>query len=71
MEKKLDKVFEFVILGNASVSKGDSFKENFSKVLGTGWYMAYFFFNSKEAKIQTKKFFINPSTDIARKANIT
>lgn len=69
MEKKLKNVFDFVILGNASVSKGDLFSQKFSKVLGTGWYMAYFFFNHEQAKLQSKKFFINPSVDVARKVN--
>lgn len=70
MEKKLQNLFNYVILGNASVSKGDTFKQNYSKFIGTGWYMAYFFFNQKEAKTQSKKFFINPSAEIARKVYI-
>ena len=69
MKKKLQNVYDFVTLGNASVFKGEKFKEEFSKFFGTGWYMAYFFFNLKEAKTESKKFFINPSTEVARKVN--
>ena len=67
MNKKLQHLFDYFILGNASISKGDKFQENYSKFIGTGWYMAYFFFNKKEAIIQSKKLFINPSAEIARK----
>ena len=67
MNKKLQHLFDYVILGNASISKGDKFQENYSKFIGTGWYMAYFFFNKKEAIIQSRKLFINPSAEIARK----
>jgi hypothetical protein len=67
LKKKLQKVFNMVILGNASVSKGHGeFNSKYSKILGTGWYFAYFFFNKKKANIQSIKFTINPNYDIAK-----
>ncbi len=56
-----------MILGNASVStafRGFSFTA--MKILGTGWYMAYYFFNKKRAKIQSLKFNINPDLEITK-----
>jgi hormone-sensitive lipase len=67
LKKKLQKVFDMIILGNASVSKGHGeFNSKYSKILGTGWYFAYFFFNKKKANIQSIKFSINPNYDIAK-----
>ena len=66
----MQKVFDFVLLGNASVSKGFNFNDNYLKVLGTGWYMAYFFFNQKNANLESKRFFIKPSSDVARKVKL-
>src|SRR5690606_23911426 len=62
IKKKLQQVFNMVILGNASMSKGhDVFKNhNYLQMLGSGWYFAYFFFNKKQASIQSIKFAINP-----------
>jgi len=54
-----------VILGNASVSKGfTGFSATPMKIIGTGWYMAYYFFNKKRAKTQSLKFSINPDLEI-------
>lgn len=68
VKKKLQQVFNAIILGNSSVSKGyGEFNSNYLKVLGTGWYMAYFFFNKKKANIQNIKFSINPNFKVAQK----
>jgi len=62
-------VFDFVILGNAAVSKGQEFTANYLKILGTSFYFAYFFFNSKKAKIQSQKYSLQPNFDVAKKVN--
>ena len=68
LKKKLQQVFDMIILGNASVSKGhNQFDSKYLKILGSGWYMAYFFFNKKQASIQSIKFSINPNFDVAHK----
>jgi hypothetical protein len=68
LKKKLQNVYDMVILGNASMSKGhNEFSGKFSKILGTGWYFAYFFFNKKQANIQSIKFAINPDYEVAQK----
>jgi len=36
------------------------------KILGTGWYMTYYFFNKKGAKLQSMKSFINPDLEITK-----
>ena len=70
MEKKLSNVFNFVILGNASVAKGFEFNEKFFKVLRTGWFMTYFFFDKKKAQLENKKFFLKPNDEVARAVTI-
>jgi len=68
LNKKLQQVFDMIILGNASVSKGhNEFDSKYLRILGSGWYMAYFFFNKKKANIQSIKFAINPNFEIAHK----
>lgn len=68
IKKKLQHVFNMVILGNASLSKGfDAFKSNYLQIIGSGWYFAYFFFNKKQASIQSLKFSINPNFEVANK----
>lgn len=55
-------------LTNAALSKGLNYKPTYLKVIGTGYYMAYFFFNKKKAQLQNKRFNVNPRFEIAHKA---
>ena len=60
-------MLEFVVLGNASVSKAfTNFTATPMKVLGTGWFMAYYFFNKKQSKIQAMKFSNKPDFEIQK-----
>ena len=54
-------------LSNAAVSSGFKFAPNYLKVLGTGYYMAYYFFNSKSAAREVKNFAVNPKFDVAHR----
>jgi hypothetical protein len=67
MKEKLNKLFNFIMLANSSVSRGYTFSQNnYLKFLGTGYYMAYFFFNKKKAKIESKKFAIKAEFELCR-----
>ena len=67
MKTKLQGLFDFVILGNASVSRGFTFDNNYLKFLGTGYYMAYFFFNQRKAALESKKFAIKAEFELTRR----
>lgn len=54
-------------VSNAAVYTGFKFREKFFKVLGTGYFLAYFFFNTKHAEIQSKRFSVNPKFEIAHR----
>jgi len=69
MKQKMKDVFNFVILGNAAVSKGNEFSAEYLKVLGTSFYFAYFFFHSSKAKIQSQKYALQPNFEVAKKVN--
>lgn len=61
MQKQLQKVFDGVSLGYASVSKVyKDFNSNFMRKANTGLYMAYYFFNKKKALTESKKFLMKP-----------
>ena len=67
MKQKMKELFNFIILGNAAVSKGHEITTDYLKILGTSFYFAYFFFNSKKAKLQSQKYSLKPNFDIAKK----
>lgn len=62
----MQNLFDFVILGNASIAQGYTYKHKYLKILGSGYYMAYFFFNRKRAHLVNKKFNIKPDFETAR-----
>lgn len=67
MKVKLDGLFNFVKLGNASISRGFTFENNYLKFIGTGYYMAYFFFNQSKADLESKKFAIRAEFELTRR----
>jgi hormone-sensitive lipase len=67
MRKKIQNLTSFVTLGNASIYKGFSFENKYMKYIGTGYYMAYFFFNRKRAHLDSKKFSLKPEFELSRK----
>jgi hormone-sensitive lipase len=67
MRKKIQKFISLIIMGNASVHKGFSFENNYMKFIGTGYYIAYFFFNRKRALLESKKFALKPQLELSRK----
>lgn len=68
VQKKMEKVVELVNIGYASISKACDEQHNNTllKTASAGAYMAYYFFNSKQAKTQSMKFLINPDTKISQ-----
>ncbi len=67
MKRKMEEVFNFVILGNAAVSKGYEFHSEYLKILGTSFYFAYYYFHSSKAKIQCQKYSLHPNFEVAKK----
>lgn len=52
-------------MGQAAVSSGFKYKNDLFKVIGTGYFMAYYFFMSKNAQLEVKRFSINPTFEVA------
>jgi len=67
MKKKLQKLFEFVSIGNASITTGHQINNDILKFIGTGFYFAFYFFNKNQAVKDTKKSFLNSNFDLSRK----
>lgn len=67
MKKKLQKLFEFVSIGNASITTGHQINNEILKFIGTGFYFAFYFFNKNQAVKDTKKSFLNSNFDLSRK----
>jgi len=55
------------MVSNAALSSGYKYKVEYLKVLGIGFFLAFYFFNSKGAQIQVKKFSLNPDHEVAIK----
>jgi len=55
------------MVSNAALSSGYKYKVETLKVLGIGFFLAFYFFNSKGAQIQVKKFSLNPDNEVALK----
>ncbi len=67
VKKQLQKVFDVVNLGYASVSKSFSeYNNDIMRTATTGFYMAYYFFNKKKAQTQSKKFLMNPDSTVSQ-----
>jgi hypothetical protein len=66
MKKKLRNLISFVILSNASVSKGFAYENKIIKFFGTGYYMAYYFFNKKNASLESKRFVLKGDNELNR-----
>ncbi len=56
----------FIILGNASVSRGFVEHNEFLKFIKTGYYMTYYFFNKKSAYRESKKFTLENNPELNR-----
>ncbi len=67
MKKKLQKLFEVVSVGNASITTGNQINNEILKYIGTGFFFAFYFFNKKEAVKDTKKSFLTSNFDLSRK----
>ena len=67
MKKKIQQLFEFVSIGNASISEGYQINNEILKLLGTGYFFAFYFFNKKQAVKDTKKSFLTSNFDLSRK----
>ena len=67
IKKKMKNLFDMLEVGNAAVSTGFKYESNYLKILGTGYFLAYYFFNSKHANIEVKKFSINPKFEVAHR----
>jgi hypothetical protein len=66
MKKKMRNLISFVILSNASVSKGFAYENKIVKFFGTGYYMAYYFFNKKNASLESKRFVLKGDNELNR-----
>src|SRR5690242_19929928 len=66
MKKKMRNLISFVILSNASVSKGFAYENKIIKFFGTGYYMAYYFFNKKNASLESKRFVLKGDNELNR-----
>ena len=66
IQKKLDKVFEMIILANSSVDKSLCRKENSLKLIKSGFYMAYFFLFKEKAKVNFEKYLLKPNFNVSR-----
>ena len=66
MRTKINKVFDMIILGSACVSKSLEIEPGVSRTLGTGFYMAHYFFNRKSATLQAQKINIDPNVQDVR-----
>jgi hypothetical protein len=66
MKKKMRGLLSFVILSNASVSKGFMYENRIIKFFGTGYYMAYYFFNKKNASLESKRFVLRGDNELNR-----
>ena len=60
-------VFQQVTLASAAVSKGYQYHNYFLRSLGVAWFFIVYSLSKKKAVLQFKKFFINPSAEVARK----
>lgn len=67
MRKKIQNLFEFVSIGNASITTGHQINNDILKFVGTGFYFAFYFFNKKQAVKDTKKSFLTSNFDLSRK----
>jgi len=67
MKKKLQKLFEVVSIGNASITTSNKIDNEILKFIGTGFYFAFYFFNKKQAMTDTKKSFLTSNFDLSRK----
>ena len=67
MKKKLQKLFDLVSVGSASISTGNTYRDDIMKFIGTGFFLAFYFFNKKEAAKETKKSFLTSNFDLSRK----
>lgn len=67
MRKKIQKFISLITMGNASIHKGFSFENNYLKFIGTGYYIAYFFFNRQRALLESKRFSLKPQLELSRK----
>jgi hypothetical protein len=56
-----------VNLSNAAVAKGQKFKKSFYKAIGTGFFLAFYYFNKDHAEIETKRLAVNPKFEVAHK----
>jgi len=66
MRKRMKHLNGFIILGNASVSRGFVEQNEFFKFFKTGYYMTYFFFNKKSAYRESKKFTLKNNPELNR-----
>jgi hormone-sensitive lipase len=66
LKPKLQKLFDFVVLGYASVFKGDTYDNKYMKFMLTGYFMTYFFFNRKRAMMESKRFSLRPKFETSR-----
>jgi hypothetical protein len=66
MKKKMRNLINFVIMSNASVSKGFAYENKIMKFFGTGYYMAYYFFNKKHASLESKRFILKGDNELNR-----
>jgi hypothetical protein len=67
MKKKLSKLFENVSIGNASIFEGENYNNQIFKFFGTGYFLAFYFFNKKQAVKDTKKSFLYSNFELSRK----
>jgi len=67
MNKRIKSFHDLVYVSNAALSSGYRYHQDYLNVIGTGFFMAFYFFNSKGAQIQVKKFSLNPDHKIALK----
>ena len=66
MRKRIKNLNGFIILGNASVSRGYVEQNEFFKFFKTGYYMTYYFFNKKSAYRESKKFNLQNNPELNR-----
>jgi hypothetical protein len=61
------KLFDMITLSKATVKTTHKFNQPYLKILGTGYFFVYYYINSKEAQIESKKMSIQPNFEIMQR----
>ena len=67
MKKKIQTLYEFMSVGNASICGGNNINNEIFKFIGTSYFFAFYYFNKKQAIKDTKKSYLNSNFDLSRK----